>query len=206
MSVTPVFYKRDGQAVVADSVQINSAEVRYVEIKSLLPQRYQRERDWGGFALTYYGTNREMWSQFRFMGVNGGGNVDEFFTVKDESRSNVYDATWWLPEKSQVVIGFGNITDSATSATVTFGNGHVRNVALQPHASAIVREEYPDGGPESVHIAVNGGGGSIIPTGLITKKDGPSIASYGSTILRKLSNPTFTRTGSVLSALHLTWY
>ncbi|HEX7723424.1 MAG TPA: hypothetical protein VF397_14790 [Pyrinomonadaceae bacterium] len=93
MSVTPVFYKRSGEAVVADLVEINSAEIRYVNIKDLIPQRYQRESDWGGFSLTYYGTNREMWSQFRFVGVNGGGNVDEFFTVKDESRSSIYDAT-----------------------------------------------------------------------------------------------------------------
>lgn len=172
MSVTPVFYKRNGQAVVADSVEINSAEIRYVDIKTLLPRQFQRESDWGGFALTYYGTNREMWSQFRFMRVNGGGNVDEFFTVKDESRSAVYDATWWMASKSQVVIGLGNISDSPTSAKITFGNGHVRNVELQARASAIVREEYPGGGPESVHIAVDGAAGSIVPTGLITKRDG----------------------------------
>ena len=104
MTVTPVFYKRSGEAVIADSVQITSAEIRYADIKKLLPRPHQQERDWGGLSLIYYGTNREMWSQFRFMGVNGGGNVDEFFTVKDESRSALYDATWWMPDKSEVII------------------------------------------------------------------------------------------------------
>ncbi len=47
MNVTPVFYKRGGETVIADPVEINSAEIRYVNIKDLLPERYRNERDWG---------------------------------------------------------------------------------------------------------------------------------------------------------------
>lgn len=61
MSVTPVFYKRNGGIVVADPVQIDPGEIRYVDIRDLLPDRYRHEHNFGGFALTYFGTNREMW-------------------------------------------------------------------------------------------------------------------------------------------------
>lgn len=52
------------------------------------------------------------------LGVNGGNSVDEFFTVKQESRSDHYEAVWWLPENAESIIALGNITDNDTSATV----------------------------------------------------------------------------------------
>jgi hypothetical protein len=60
MDVTPVFYKRNGETVIADPVRIESAEIRYVNIEDLLPARYRHEKNWGGFALSYYGANRQM--------------------------------------------------------------------------------------------------------------------------------------------------
>jgi hypothetical protein len=85
-------------------VQIDAGEIRYVDIRDLLPAWYRHERDWGGFALTYFGTNREMWSQFCFLSVNSGGSIDEFFTVTDESRSAAYQVTWWGAEKGELII------------------------------------------------------------------------------------------------------
>jgi hypothetical protein len=172
MEVTPVFYKRSGETVLGAPVNIQSAEIRYVNIYDLLPDRYRHEKDWGGFALSYFGSNREMWSQFRFMGVNGEGNVDEFFTVKDESRSSVYEAAWWMPEKSEAIVALGNISDTPTSATVSFGGGLSRTVNLQPHATELVRQESRNEGSESVKINVTGAVGTIVPTGIITTKNG----------------------------------
>lgn len=172
MNVTPVFYKRNGAMVVADPVQIDAGEIRYVDIRNLLPNGYRHERDWGGFALTYFGTNREMWSQFRFLGVNGGGSVDEFFTVKDESRAAAYEATWWGPEKSEVIIALGNISDAATSANVSFGNGETKTVTLKPHETDLVRQKSRTQGAESVRIETTGAPGSIVPTGMITTRNG----------------------------------
>src|SRR5437588_514894 len=172
MDVTPFFYKRNSETVIGDAVKIQSAEIRYVNIEDLLPARYRHQKNWGGFALSYYGANRQMWSQFRFLGVNGGANVDEFFTVKDESRSAVYEAAWWMPEKSEAIIALGNISDAPTSATVGFGNGHSRTVNLQPHATELVREESQSEGTQSVTINVSGAAGSIVPTGIITAKNG----------------------------------
>jgi hypothetical protein len=172
MDVTPVFYKRNGETVIADPVRIESGEIRYVNIEDLVPGRHRHDKNWGGFALSYHGANREMWSQFRFLAVNGGGNVDEFFTVKAESRSPLYEAAWWVPEKSESVIALGNISDSATSATVTFGSGDARTVNLPPHATEVVRQKHRNSGTESVNVKVTGAAGSIVPTGIITAKDG----------------------------------
>jgi hypothetical protein len=127
MNVTPVFYQRSGETVIGEPITIQSAEIRYVKIKDLMPARYRHQKNWGGFALSYYGANRQMWSQFRFLGVNGGANVDEFFTVKEESRSEVYEAAWWTPNKSEAIVALGNITDVETSATVRFSDGHPQN-------------------------------------------------------------------------------
>ena len=172
MDVTPVFYKGNGETVIGDPIKIQPSEIRYLNITDLLPERYRREKNWGGFALSYYGANRQMWSQFRLLEVNGGGNVDEFFTVKDESTSTLYEAAWWMPEKSEAVIALGNISDAATSATLTFGDGHTRKINLQPHATDVVREKHRNEGTDSVKIDVTGAAGSIVPMGIITTKDG----------------------------------
>jgi len=199
MDVTPVFYKRNGETVIGDPVRVGSAEIRYVNIMELLPERRRKESNWGGFALTYDGFNREMWSQFRFIGVNGGSNVDEFFTVKDEARSANYQATWWTPEKSEAIVALGNITDKATSASVTFASGRLRKINLPPHATELVRDEHSNrGGAESVIIEVTGAPGSVIPTGIITAKDGsfnsvirfydPTRAKQSNLICQRLSS------------------
>ena len=191
MNVTPTFYKRDGAVVVADPVTVQSAEIRYVDIKQLLPERYRHERDWGGFSLSYSGFNREMWSQFRFIGVNGGSNVDEFFTVKDESRSDELEAAWWMPPKSEAILALGNLSDSPTSATISFGDDRDRNVQLAPHATEVLRFKSEKGEKaESAVINVTGAPGSIVPTGLITSKDGSfnSVIRFYSPKLAKQPN------------------
>ena len=193
MEVTPVFYKRNGETVIADPVQIQSGEIRYVNIRDLLPERYRQQHNWGGFALSYYGTNREMWAQFRFLAVNGGGNVDEFFTVKDESRSSIYEAAWWMPEKSEALVVLGNIGDTETTATVTFGDGRSRTVTIAPHATESVKVNHPRMGAESVKINVTGPVGSVIPTGIITARDG----SFNSVI--RFYDPTKAKQGSLFA-------
>ena len=173
MEVTPTFYKRDGTPVVGAPVLIQSAEIRYVNIRKLIPASHRDERDWGGLSLSYHGVPREMWAQFRLLGVNGGGNVDEFFTVKAEQRSDIQEAVWWTPRKSTSIIALGNITDSPTSATVTFGGGETHFVHLAPRATEVIRHKNDkEEGRESVVINVTGQPGSIVPTGVIASKDG----------------------------------
>lgn len=172
MEVTPTFYTLDGEAVVGDPVLIGSAEIRYVDIRRLIPAGHRARRDWGGLSLSYHGVPREMWAQFRLLGVNGGGNVDEFFTVKAEQRSDVQEAVWWAPRGSTSIIALGNITDAPTSAIVTFGGGDIQTVDLAPHAAQIIRREGGDeAGAGSVVINIKGAPGSVIPAGLITSKE-----------------------------------
>src|SRR5262249_42589658 len=147
---------------------VQSAEIRYVAFKELIPAGHRGEGDWGGLSLTYEGVNREMWAQFRLLGINGGGNADEFFIVKDSPRSDIQEAAWWMPRRSTVVVALGNVTDEATGATVTFGDGDVRTISLPPHATEIIRhrkERAED--TESVSINIKGAPGSVIPTGVI---------------------------------------
>jgi hypothetical protein len=173
MAVTPTFYKLDGTAVVGAPVTIQSAEIRYADFKKLLPAEHRGEKDWGGLSLAYYGVAREMWAQFRFLGVNGGGNVDEFFIVSSEQRSDVQEAAWWMPKKSAAVIALGNVTDLPTGATVNFGDGETQTVNLAPHGTTLVRRAHDgNAGAESVRIDITGVPGSIIPTGVITSKEG----------------------------------
>ncbi len=172
MDVTPIFYKRNGEAVVAEPVQIEAGEIRYENVKNLLPEHHRNRRDWGGFALSFSGLPREMWSQFRFSGVNGGGSVDEFFTTKAEAHSKAFEAAWWAPDKSEVVLALGNINDESTSASVVVGSGRMRTINLAPHATEILREKSRREGTESVKIEISGAPGSVIPVGIISTKDG----------------------------------
>ena len=169
--VTPIFYKRDGIRLVGQPVTIQSAEIRYVDVKKLLPPGHRDEHDWGGISLAYHGIPREMWAQLRFMGVNGGGNVDEFFIVKAEARSDVQEAVWWTPPQSTSTIALGNVTGVPSGATLTFGNGDVQSVQLAPNGTEIIRHENTSG-VESVAIKITGMPGSIIPTGVISSPSG----------------------------------
>jgi hypothetical protein len=170
-AVTPIFYKLDGRRIVGEPVMIDSAEIRYVDVKKLLPPTYRDDRDWGGLSLAYHGVAREMWAQLRFLGVNGGGNVDEFFIVKAEARSDVQHAVWWTPPKSTSIIALGNVTNQPSGALVTFGDGESQAVQIAPNGTALVRRENTKA-VESVAINITGLPGSIIPTGVITSKDG----------------------------------
>lgn len=139
IQVTPKFYRLDGTTVIGDPVNIDPAEIRYVDIKTLIPGAHRSEREWGGLSLLYHGIPREMWAQFRFLRVNGGGNVDEFFTVKSEERSDTQQATWWTPSHGSVFIALGNVTDSPTS--VVTRNRHRRNQKHEP-GSACYSDTY----------------------------------------------------------------
>lgn len=173
MEVTPTFYKLDGTAIVGRPVRIQGTEIRYVDLKKLIPGQYRNDQDWGGMSLAYYGVAREMWAQLRLLGVNGGGSVDEFFTVPQEARSDLQEAVWRQPPQSVAIIALGNITDAPTSATVRFGDGQERSVSLPPHATETVRHTpLSQTGAESVAINITGAAGSVIPTGLIASPNG----------------------------------
>jgi hypothetical protein len=173
MDVTPTFYKLDGTAIVGKPVHIQSAEIRYIDLKKLIPGPYRNDRDWGGMSLAYTGVTREMWAQLRLLGINGGGSIDELFTVPQEVRSDLQEAVWWMPKQSTAIIALGNITSTATSAMVRFGDGQTHTVYIAPHATEIIRR-LPSSQPggESIAVNITGAAGSVIPTGLIVSPNG----------------------------------
>jgi hypothetical protein len=171
--VMPTFYKVDGTAVVADPVRLQSNEIRYVDLKKLIPGAYRNDTNWGGMSLAFSGMPREIWAQLRLLGINGGSSVDEFFSVPTEVRSDVQESVWWMPQNSTAIIALGNITDVATSATVRFGDGQEQTVTLRPHATNIIRRlPRSQAAEESVIITITGAAGSVIPTGLIASANG----------------------------------
>jgi hypothetical protein len=173
MEVTPTFYKLDGTAVSGKAVRVKPTEIRYVDLKQLIPGKYHNDQDWGGLTLAYYGVTREMWAQLRLLGINGGGSADEFFTVPAEHRASVQEAVWWTPHHSTSILALGNITDVATGATVQFGDEPAQSVNLAPHATHIIRRTHSERtSVESMLIKVNGPTGSVVPTGVITAADG----------------------------------
>lgn len=173
VTVTPVFYKRSGDVVVGRPVIVRPAEIRYVDVKSLIPSQRRHEDDWGGLSLSFYGAPREIWSQFRFTGINGGGSADEFFVVPNEQRAEEQEAALWMPRRSRAVIALGNRTEVPTAVSVDFGDGQPRDVQLPPHATEIVRREHPgESGVESIKLNINGAPGSVVPAGIIESRDG----------------------------------
>jgi hypothetical protein len=114
--------------------------------------------------------------------------VDEFFTVKAESRSDLYEAAWWTPRETTSIVALGNITDLPTSAVVSFSDNVTRTISLAPHATEIIRHEPKAlDGAHSIKINVTGAAGSIVPTGIIASPDG----SFNSVI--RFYSPRLTR-------------
>jgi len=88
MDVTPTFYTEDGDAIVGDSFQMQAAEVKTVDLKTLMPHRIQNRQNLGGMTLSYFGYPLEMWAQLRLMHVARGGSVDVTFANLKDQRSN----------------------------------------------------------------------------------------------------------------------
>lgn len=191
VDVTPTFYKADGAVVTGETVRVDSTEIRYVKLRKLIPTNHRGERDWGGMTLSYYGDNREIWAQLRFLGVNGGNSVDEFFSVAAESHADLYEAVWWAPKDSTSIVALGNLTEVPTSAVVRFGNQGSQTINLAPHATEIVRcDAQKIDGSASITISVTGAAGSIVPTGLIAARNGAfnSVIRFYSPKLSKQPN------------------
>lgn len=157
VDVTPIFYTMDGNQIKGNTVSIEPNEIRYVNIKKLLLPENIRQTNWSGLSLRYYGSNREMWAQYRFLAVNGGNNVDEFFTVESESHAVNQAATWWSPARSTSVIVLGNLTGSPTSASLKFGSGDNQEVEIPAFSTKIIKKRnIGKNSAESVLISTTG--------------------------------------------------
>jgi hypothetical protein len=53
--VQPTFYTEEGVAVSGPAIQLQPAEIRYVDIAALLPRDQRWRVRWGGMSLSYTG-------------------------------------------------------------------------------------------------------------------------------------------------------
>jgi hypothetical protein len=130
MDVTPTFYTQRGEAFVGNEFQMQPAEVKTIDLKTLMPRPLRERHDWGGMTLSYTGGILEMWGQLRLMNVNHGDSVDVTFTISQDKRSDVRNAVWWMPEHSEAIIALGNLGNWAFRAILKFSNGKCRHTVL----------------------------------------------------------------------------
>ena len=88
MDVTPTFYTAEGTPVVGQVIRLQPAEIRYVDVMSLIPETRRASR-WGGMSLSYPGKFMEVWAQLTLHGIGRRNSVDVLFTVINAPRSNV---------------------------------------------------------------------------------------------------------------------
>jgi hypothetical protein len=154
MDVSPTFYTKRGEAFVGNSFQMQPAEVKTVDLKTLMPRPLRERHDWGGMTLSYTGGILEMWGQLRLMNVNHGDSVDVTFSILQDKRSDVRNAVWWMPEHAEAIIALGNFGNSTISATVNYSNGDDEEVEVPPFGTRLLRKRS-----EQFRGRTNGEGG-----------------------------------------------
>ena len=93
-----------------------SAEVKTINLKTLMPPAIRGRRDLGGMTLSYTGGMFEMWGQLRLMNVNHGNSVDVTFALSQDRRSAIRNAVWWMPKNGEATIAIGNFGNSPTKS------------------------------------------------------------------------------------------
>ncbi|HEX8069947.1 MAG TPA: hypothetical protein VF546_08350 [Pyrinomonadaceae bacterium] len=177
LEITPTFYTAEGVAVVGQPVQLQPAEIRFVDIRSLIPPKHRGRHRWGGMAIDYAGGVLEAWAQLALLGVGKGGSVDVTFSILGDRRSDVQEAVWWTPARATSVIALGNSSGAAVSARLEYDNGETQSVEVAPFATEYVRrragaangaQALTGGFGESVKIITAGPAGSLRAAGFVT--------------------------------------
>lgn len=174
IEVTPTFYTAEGAAVAGDAFQMQPAEIRFVEIKSLIPAEHRGRRTWGGMSFSYTGNALEMWAQISLRGAGGADSTDVTFSVLDGRGSDVQEAVWWTPEGGAAVIALGNSSDTTIRTLVQHSDGESRQIDIAPHATAYVARgigHSPGGVAEAVRLTTAGPAGSLRAVGVVTSQN-----------------------------------
>lgn len=156
IEVTPIFYTETGEQVVGKPLTLQSAEIRFARVDSLIP-RHERNRHWGGMALSYVGGNLEVWAQITFHDVEGTGSIDETFNILGDQPSDTREAVWWMPKRSTAVLALGNSSDEPLQVTASFADGEAKQIEIAPFATEFIRRR-----------AANGQGGNVDSVKLVT--------------------------------------
>jgi len=181
MTVTPAFYTKSGDVITGESFKMEAAQVKTVDLKTLIPLKSRNRQDWAGMALSYTGTPLEMWGQLRLLRLNRGGSVDVTFVNVPDRRSTVRNAVWLMPANGEALIALGNLDSTPAKATVTFSDGEIREVEIRGFGTEFIRRNTAGasgksaGQPEAVQITADGG--NVIPAGAVSSHDGSFTSS-----------------------------
>ena len=194
INVTPTFYTREGQAIVGEVIQLQPAEIRFLNTKSLIPAEYRHQQHWGGMSFSYLGRYREMWAQLTLHGIRNGGSANVLFSVLSDINANAQGAVWWMPQDGTVAIALGNSSNQDIHASLEFSGGEVEEVELAPFASQVIRRHADQRGgrsatrgrAESVIIRPRGSMDRLTATGVVYSADGKFT---GMTRFYNLENP-----------------
>jgi hypothetical protein len=64
--------RSEGEPLVGEDILLHLAEVRFVNTKSLIPEKERNRHSWGGMSFSYFGGFMESWSQLTLHGIDGG--------------------------------------------------------------------------------------------------------------------------------------
>jgi len=170
LEVTPTFYTQKGEAITGDAFEMAPAEVRTVDLKTLMPRNIRNRHDLGGMTLGHDGGLMEMWGQLRLLRVGGGDSTDVTFVNISDKRSDVRDAVWPIPDHGTAEIGIGNLGSNAVTAKLQFSNGDYQEIKVPSFGTEIVRRHRGQSADdaEGLRITAADGSGDLIPTGVVT--------------------------------------
>jgi hypothetical protein len=162
----------DGEQVNGKPVRLQPAEIRFVRVESLIPDRYKGKHRWGGIALSYTGGILEVWAQLTFHGVGGRGSIDETFSLFEDQGSDTREAVWSMPKGSSAVLALGNSSDTLIQTTAQFSGGELQVVNIAPFATEFIRRrsresQDKDASSDSVKLTTVGPAGSLRVAGFV---------------------------------------
>ncbi len=178
MTVTPTFYTRKGEPLVGDTFEMQPAEVKTVDLKTLMPRNIRNRQDLGGMSLSHTGKLMEMWGQLRLLRVGNGGSVDVTFVNLSDKRSDVRNAVWSMPDHGSAVIAIGNAGARTVKAKLQFSDGDSQEIDVPSFGTELVRKNsQPRGGgrntegAEAVRITAADGSSDLVVAGAVTAKN-----------------------------------
>jgi hypothetical protein len=192
--VTPILYTVDGQQLNGEPVTLQPAEIRFVPIESLIPDRHKGRHRWGGIALSYTGGILEVWAQITFQGVGRDGSIDETFNMSEDLGSDTREAVWSMPKGGRAVVALGNSSDTPIQTTAQFSDGEIEVVKIAPFATEFIRRraregQGNDGSSESVKLTTVGPAASLRVAGFVLGGDQSFNSSIRFTDTKKAVQP-----------------
>src|SRR6266403_4648062 len=184
--VQTTFYTEEGSAVTGPVVRVQPAEIRYVEIASLIPATQRWRVRWGGMSLSYSGKVFDIWAQITLLGALNSGSSDATFSVLNGRGSDTQQALWWMPRGGRAIIALGNSSDTPIHTQLDYSNSDSQAVEIAPHATEYVRvrprlgrnaNSSRDGNTESVRLTTIGPAGSLKPAGAVIESDSRLVSS-----------------------------